>query len=134
MNESSFNNSSFIDVQAPYISMSSNSIMSNNLIEYPTLDNINIKPGESIPYDLMKRGYIVLYFEFHFFLFWGHEFIKGIYPDNKLIIIFELNDDPRTQQRIELEKSDKIDEKSKYKPVLSKEDQSKVILLNIELL
>jgi hypothetical protein len=55
-------------------------------------------------------------------MLWTFEYIKTIFPENNLVISVQLNDDITTTERISLVKSE---EKSKYKPMLKKEDSDK---------
>jgi hypothetical protein len=93
--------------------MRSNSIVSNNLGHFDTIHR-----PYGIPTDLIRKDYIVLYFEFQYFVLWGIEYIKSIYPDNNIFILFIINDDMSTKETIFLAKSDKVEEKARYNPIV----------------
>jgi hypothetical protein len=106
-----------------YVSIKSNSIISNC---NPFQDRMS---GNSIPTDLIKKAYIVLYFEFQYFVLWGIEYIKSIYPDNNIFILFIINDDILTKETIFLTKSSKVGEKARYNPIVK---DNKVKINNLE--
>jgi hypothetical protein len=107
-----------------YITISSNSIVGNNADNME--NNENKELAKNILSDLNKKSCLILYFEFQYYLLWGKDYIKTVYPDNNnIVIIFIINDDVYTQETIFLQKSEKLEDKSSYVPIL-KEGDAKV--------
>jgi len=44
--------------------------------------------------------YDFFYIEFHYFLLWNKEYLKGIYPDLNFILTIEINDDKSSLEKI----------------------------------
>ena len=72
---------------------------------------------------LLKKSYFIFYFEVHYFMLWNPDFIRTIYPENNLVAFLAINDEREFQEKIFFIKSE---EKSKYVPILKKEDFDKV--------
>ncbi len=71
-----------------------------------------------------KRQYLIFYLEFNYFnlMKWAKDYLAGIYPEINLIVLIELDDDVKTQQKIFLVSSD---EKNKYLPMNKSQDATK---------
>lgn len=110
-----------------YMSISSNSIISNNQNDYFQRSQVIEEDAYAYELDLknisnvfMKKNYIIIYFELHYFMLWNLDFIKAVYPENNLIMVFTINDDITTSEKICLVRK----EDKKYVPLIKKDDLS----------
>jgi hypothetical protein len=87
--------------------------MDHNLERYEVKDISNV---------LLKKNYYVVYFELNYFMLWNMDYVRSVYPETNLILIAQINDDPRTIEKIPLLKGE---EKSKFVPMLKKDDLQK---------
>jgi hypothetical protein len=75
---------------------------------------------------LLRKDYIIVYFELHYVVIWLVDYLKSGYPDGSIIMLVKINDDINTTEKIFLSKPDerhmKLEERRKYKPLLKKED------------
>lgn len=105
-----------------YISMSSNSILTDNSVimqDREDRDNrydLNVKDISNV---LHNKNYYVVYFELNYFMLWNIEYVRSVYPETNLVLIAQINDDPRSIEKIPLLKGE---EKSKFVPMLKKDD------------
>jgi hypothetical protein len=100
----------------------------NSLINYMTISSNSIILGQNyesrksrrslqlIPIELIKKEYIVIYFEFHYFFLSGVDYIKSVYQENNIFVLFVINDDIEYKETIYLKKNEK--EKGKYNPIV----------------
>jgi hypothetical protein len=123
-------NRSFINDN--YLSISDNSILSNNNGSYLPYQQNNLKEiKKDDEYDmanisqvLLKKSYYIFYFEIHYFMLWNTDFIRTIFPESNILATLNINDDRESEEKIFFLKSE---EKAKYIPLLKKEDSDKVI-------
>ena len=119
-----FNND---DNDFDYFSMNSKRIQANtsNTTKLSGFANQQqIVPTSKISDILTKHQYLVFYLEFNYFnlIKWAKDYLMGIYPEINLMVVIELDDDIKTQQKIVLVRSD---EKNKYLPMSKQQDQVK---------
>jgi hypothetical protein len=120
--DQSFDNSYInqADIEKDYVSMSS--ILIKNDKKSDENDDVDLLDINNISNALTRKSYIIVYLEFNYFMLWGWEYIRSVYPENNIILIAQLNDDVTTSERIPLIKSE---EKYKWKPMLKKDEKDK---------
>ena len=108
-----------------YVTMTSKNIQSISNVENKSkfFQSTGTKDSLSEKF-LTKTQYLVFYLEFNYFnlIKQGKDILCGIYPEINLIVVIELDDDERTQQKIALIRSD---DKNKYLPMTNQQDMTK---------
>lgn len=71
---------------------------------------------------LSKQTYLIFFLEFNYFnlLKWAKDYLIGLHPELNFIVLIELDDDIRTQQKIVLIRSE---EKNKFVPMNKLQDK-----------
>lgn len=108
-------NSKLLNQEEEYLTMSSNRIISRN--EKQSGQKKNLKY-----FFTNDRIEITFFFDIKYFMLWNKEYFKVVYPSWNLILLFDINDDPESCEKISIEKKEESKDFAKFLPRFKKDD------------
>ena len=73
-------------------------------------------------YLIKKKKYTFFYFEINYLIIWAKDYLNSLYPNLSLILVIEINDDPKYSEKILLCRG----EEEKYYPLIKTDEKNKV--------